>query len=133
MVKAIETSCIENTDRIACRTLNTLLHREESTQTLKLRTMTDLCDRHGKQLEEYQQEQAKKVLLRSGFNPETGLAEEGTILSGEILRPQEADEKEDNSRIDSLIHEINQQREGMERIPEGSAKPENATGRGSGS
>ena len=47
MVKIIETGCIENSDRVACSTINTLLHREGEQQTLKLRTMADLCDRHG--------------------------------------------------------------------------------------
>ena len=31
MVKIMETACIENTNRIACGTINALLHREGST------------------------------------------------------------------------------------------------------
>ena len=62
MVKIIEMACIENTNRIACQTINTLLHRDEKTQSLKLRTMTDLCDRHGKEVEEYQERQTESVL-----------------------------------------------------------------------
>ena len=77
MVKIMETACIENTNRIACGTINALLHREGNAQSLKLRTMTDLCDRHGKEVEEYQQRQAKSVLQNYGWNPETGVLPEG--------------------------------------------------------
>ena len=77
MVTIIETGCIENTDRVACQTLNTLLHREVSGQTLKLRTITDLCDRHGKEIEEYQEAYAEEILKKNGFEPETGFPHKG--------------------------------------------------------
>ena len=125
MVKDIEISCIENTDRIACNTLNTLLHREGTEQTLKLRTITDLCDRHGKDVEDYQEAQAKDVLQNYGFNPETGLPEDGFVIPEGILAPQEGDIQPVDGRIDSFINEINRQREGLEKIPEGSTKPYN--------
>ena len=125
MVKIMETACIENTNRIACATVNTLLHRDGSGQSLKLRTMTDLCDRHGKEVEEYQERQAKSVLQSYGWNPETGLLQEGATAPKGILPPlKEGQIKEaSDSWIACLIPEINEKREGRARIPEESKKP----------
>ena len=123
MVKIIEMACIENTNRIACQTINTLLHREEKTQSLKLRTMTDLCDRHGKEVEEYQERQTESVLESYGWNPETGLLKEGTPPPEGILSPSKESERTPDGRIARLIPAINERREGRARIPEESKKP----------
>ena len=125
MVKIMEMACIENTNRIACGTINALLHREGSAQSLKLRTMTDLCDRHGKEVEEYQERQAKSVLQRYGWNPETGLLQEGATAPEGILPPLKEGQEEDvpDSRIACLIADINEKRESRARIPEESKKP----------
>ena len=125
MVKIMEMACIENTNRIACGTINALLHREGSAQSLKLRTMTDLCDRHGKEVEEYQERQAKSVLQRYGWNPETGLLQEGATVPEGILPPLKEGQEEDvpDSRIACLIADINEKRESRARIPEESKKP----------
>ena len=123
MVKIIEMACIENTNRIACKTINALLHREENTQSLKLRTMTDLCDRHGKEAEEYQEQLTESVLESYGWNPETGLLKEGTPLPEGILSLSEESEGTPDGRIACLIPAINERREGRARIPEESKKP----------
>ena len=123
MVKIMELACIENTNRKACETINTLLHREEKAQSLKLRTMTDLCDRHGKEVEDYQEEQTKSVLQRYGWNPETGLLKEGTPLPEGILLPSEEEEQAPDGRIVCLIPTVNEKREGRARISEESKKP----------
>ena len=125
MVKIIETACIENTNRVACGTVNALLHRDGSEQSLKLRTMTDLCDRHGKEVEEYQERQAKSVLRGYGWNPETGLLREGATAPEGILPPLEEGREEEapDSRITCLIDDINEKREGRARIPKESKKP----------
>ena len=123
MVKIMETACIENTNRIACATVNTLLHRDGSGQSLKLRAMTDLCDRHGKEVEEYQERQAESVLQSHGWNPETGLLKEGTPPPEGILSPLEEREQTPDGRIACLIPAINERREGRARIPEESKKP----------
>ena len=123
MVKIMETACIENTNRIACGTINTLLHREGNAQSLKLRTMTDLCDRHGKEVEEYQERKAKIVLQSYGWNPETGLLQEGAAAPEGILPPLKEREETADSRIARLIGDINEKREGRARIPQESKKP----------
>lgn len=125
MVKIMETACIENTNRVACGTVNALLHREGSAQSLKLRTMTDLCDRHGKEVEEYQERQAKSVLQSYGWNPETGLLQEGARAPEGILPPLEEGRGAEapDSRIACLIDDINEKREGRARIPQESKKP----------
>lgn len=123
MVKIMETACIENTNRIACGTINTLLHREGNAQSLKLRTMTDLCDRHGKEVEEYQERKAKIVLQSYGWNPETGLLQEGVAAPEGILPPLKEGEKTADSRIARLIGDINEKREGRAQIPQESEKP----------
>ena len=123
MVKIMETACIENTNRIACGTINTLLHREGNAQSLKLRTMTDLCDRHGKEVEEYQQRKAKSVLQSYGWNPETGALQEGATAPEGILPPLKEGEETADSRIACLIGDINEKREGRARIPQESKKP----------
>ena len=118
MVKIMETACIENTNRVACGTVNALLHRQGSAQSLKLRTMTDLCDRHGKEVEEYQERQAKRVLRSYGWNPETGLLQEGATAPEGILPPLKEGEETADSRIACLIGDINEKREGRARISE---------------
>ena len=123
MVKIMETACIENTNRIACGTINALLHREGNAQSLKLRTMTDLCDRHGKEVEEYQERWAKSVLQSYGWNPETGVLPEGATASEGILPPLKEGEEMADSRIARLIGDINEKREGRARIPQESKKP----------
>ena len=123
MVKIMEMACIENTNRIACRTVNALLHREGSRQSLKLRTMTDLCDRHGEEAEEYQERQAKSVLQSYGWNPETGLLQGGATAPKGILPPLKEGEETADSRIVRLIGDINEKREGRARIPQESKKP----------
>ena len=123
MVTIIETGCIENTDRAACRTLNMLLHREGKAQALKLRTMTDLCDRHGKEVEEYQQAYAEEVLKRKGFDPETGVHQEGAALPEGLLPDLDGSGNAIDGRIEELVQIINDRREGREKIPEESSKP----------
>ena len=123
MVTLIETGCIENTDRVACQTLNTLLHREGSGQTLKLRTMTDLCDRHGKEIEKYQETYAGEVLKKNGFEPETGLPQKGADLPEVVLPPVKGSADTCDERIQDMIDIINEKREGRERIPDESKKP----------
>lgn len=123
MVTIIETGCIENTDRVAWQTLNTLLHREGSDQTLKLRTITDLCDRHGKDIEAYQEAHAEEVLKANGFEPETGLPQKGADLPEGILPPVDGCADTSDERIQGLIDGINEKREGRERIPDESRKP----------
>ena len=127
MVKIMEKACIENTNRVAYGTVNALLHREGNAQSLKLRTMTDLCDRHGKEVEEYQERQAKNVLRSYGWNPETGLLQEGAAAPEGILPPLEEGKGEEapDSRIACLIGGINKKRKGRARIPEESKKPYN--------
>lgn len=122
MVQLIEIGCIENTDRVACRTLNTVLHREGNDQTLKLRTMVNLCDRHGKEVEEYQDEQTREVLQRNGFDWETGQVQEGAHLPTGILRPTEGKGEVSKDRVKCIISEINERREGREKIPEDAQK-----------
>lgn len=123
MVELIEISCIENTDRVACHVLNTLLHREGKDQTLKLRTMVNLCDRNGKEVEEYQEEQMKKVLQRNGFDQETGHLEEESKLPAGILRPTGGQNGISDERIKCIIKGINEKREGKEKIPENAQRP----------
>ena len=127
IIKIIETSCIENSDRVACNTINRLLHREGSDQALKLRTITDLCDRHGKEVEEYQEKAARHTLQKNGFDPETGHLEEGTNLPvGVLLSSEAAGVFEDaDERVRNIIESINEKREGKEKIPENSQKPYN--------
>ena len=120
MVKIIETGCIENSDRVACSTINTLLHREGEQQTLKLRTMADLCDRHGKEVEAYQQNWTDEILARTGFDAESGLLMADAVLPESILRPKA---KEPDARIAEIVKEINEKREELDKIPNNSSKP----------
>ena len=108
---------------MACHTLNTVLHREGNDQTLKLRTMTNLCDRHGKEVEVYQDEQAKEVLHKNGFDWKTGQLQENAHLPDGILRPAEGTEEVPKDRVKCIIRDINKNREGKEKIPEGAQNP----------
>ena len=123
MVKIIETACVENTNRIARQTINAPLRREENTQSPKLRAMTDLCDRRGKEAEEYREQRTQSVPESYGRNSETGLPQEGTPLPEGMPPPSEESEGTPDGRIARLIPAINERREGRARIPEESKKP----------
>ena len=58
-------------DRIGVALLNRLLHRE-AVDALCLRTVTNICDRNGNQILDYQKEHTRTVLEQYHFDPVTG-------------------------------------------------------------
>ena len=60
--------------------LNLLLYRTASASQIKLRTMTDLVRRHGEQYIDEQVSWGNRVLKEQGWNPESALPYEGTII-----------------------------------------------------
>ena len=71
LVTLIETAGIKMSDRVGCAFLNRLLHRG-NTDSLKMKTITEMCDRHGNQILNYQEQHAREVLEQHHFDPDTG-------------------------------------------------------------
>ena len=97
IIELIETADIKMTNRVSMTFLNRLLHRDETT-SLKLKTISEMCDRHGNEVLQYQEEHAREVLLAHHFNPDTGepleCANTETLQAPDIL-PKQQEEIDD--------------------------------------
>ena len=78
-------------DRKALCLMNRVLHRSiddrEDDATLKLRTMTDLCERIGRQISACSKALGARALEEHGFSPTTGLPLPGLQLPSGITHP----------------------------------------------
>ena len=78
-------------DRKALCPMNRVLHRSiddgEDDNTLRLRTMTDLCERTGRQISACSRALGARALKEHGFSAETGLPLPGAQLSPAITHP----------------------------------------------
>ena len=67
------------TNRVGIAFLNRLLHRDE-TESLKMKTLSEMCDRHGNELMDYQNQHARSILVEHHFDPDTGLPQDDADL-----------------------------------------------------
>ena len=77
LVGLIENTEIKMSDRTGVSLLNRLLHRNADDQ-LCLRTVSNICDRNGNQILDYQKEHTRTVLQQYHFDPDTGKPTSGT-------------------------------------------------------
>lgn len=112
--------------------INTLLHRKTGLDDIKARTICDIVEQTGNEYLDYQYEWSKNVLTEEGWDTESGLPKEGTVVDPAITKPViqptdtsgrkiSAEEKE--AEIRKYIAEINSKREEDARIPLDSMKP----------
>lgn len=97
--------------RNAVQFLNKLLHRD-TTSSIKLRTYSDYCTKHGKAMEKCLQTQAAEILEKFGFNGESAVpkAEIAEDLKTESEQFQkETDIQEAIERINANRPAINEQ------------------------
>ena len=67
----IENTGIKMTNRSGSAFLNRLLHRQ-GTESLKMKTLSEMCDRHGNELMDFQNQHARNILIDHHFDPDTG-------------------------------------------------------------
>ena len=112
--------------------INALLHRQIGLDAIKARTICDIVEQTGTSHLNYQNTWAKDVLDKEGWNPESCLPKEGTIIDSAISSPiiqptskkgEEISEEEKVAEIKALIAEINSKRVPEARIPLDSIKP----------
>lgn len=97
--------------RDATDILNRLLHRDQDSGRICLKTLSDSIDREGARIENFQEQSAKKVLEMNGFDPETCLPEK--TLPHEITHPQVADISE--TKIAEAITACSHSKTGQEK------------------
>ena len=59
------------TNRVGHAYLNRLLHRTQA-DSLKMKTLSEMCDRHGNEILDYQKQHAREILEEHHFDPDTG-------------------------------------------------------------
>lgn len=91
--------------RNAVQFLNKLLHRDTSS-SIKLRTYSDYCTKHGKAMENCLQTQAAEILEKSGFNGESAVPK---AEIAETLKT-ESDQCQKETDIREAIERINANR-----------------------
>lgn len=107
MVSLIEAAGIKISSRVSLAFLNRLLHRDKD-NSLKLKTISEMCDRHGNEILDYQKQHARNVLSEHHFDPDTGtpLCEAGTgLLHG--FAPAGQLSPDFKSKIDSFVGSYN--------------------------
>ena len=72
IIALTENTWIKMTNRVGIAFLNRLLHRD-GTESLKMKTLSEMCDRHGNELMDYQNQHASSILVEHHFDPETGI------------------------------------------------------------
>ena len=116
----IEQGMIMNSGRITNGLLNTLLHRDQPFEEIKLRTMTDIVETNGTQYLEAQNKWADNVLKANGWDSQTVMPLPETDISKIVgtATPWNRTEEE-NKKIDEIVNQINSKRSEDARIPEG--------------
>jgi len=71
IIGLIENTGIKMTNRVGHAFLNRLLHRD-GMDTLKMKTMSEMCDRHGNEILDYQKRHTQDILSHHHFDPDSG-------------------------------------------------------------
>ena len=71
IISLAENAWIKMSNRVGTAFLNRLLHRQ-GTDSLKMKTLSEMCDRHGNEIVDYQNQHARDVLIEHHFDPNTG-------------------------------------------------------------
>ncbi len=117
LVDYLEQGMIENSGRVANRLLNTLLHRDERFEEIKVRTMTDRVEAAGLAYIESENAWATKVLMEQGWDPETLQPLEGTDTLKHVGSVNELSDDQKAARM-KCVEQINSKRIEEARIPE---------------
>ena len=72
IISLTENTWIKMTNRVGIAFLNRLLHRE-GTESLKMKTLSEMCDRRGNEVMDYQNQHARNILVEHHFDPDTGI------------------------------------------------------------
>ena len=75
----IENTWIKMTNRVGIAFLNRLLHRQ-GTESLKMKTLSEMCDRHGNEVMNFQNQHARDTLVNHHFDPDTGKPQDSADL-----------------------------------------------------
>ena len=67
------------TNRVGIAFLNRLLHREGN-ESLKMKTLSEMCDRQGNDVMNYQNQHARNILVENHFDPDTGKPQDNADL-----------------------------------------------------
>ena len=127
----MEQGMIENSGRVTNRLLNSLLHRDDGLDAIKLRTMTDLLEEEGTVYYRDQVSWSDRTLEKAGYNLETLLPPIGTIPNHGILDDSVcAMDKEGNplsmeerhALIDEAVMRLNEKKPQDERLDIGAEK-----------
>ena len=130
MTDYIEQGMIDNTARDTNRLLNRFLRRDEMS-SIAVRTMTDLVERDGTAYAKAQETWADKVLVASGWDPETVKPLEKAAMDPSIAHPltrmigsdgKELTDDERKANIKAQVDSYNEKRDAA-KIPEDSDKP----------
>ena len=71
IIKLIENTGIKMTNRVGQAFLNRLMHRDGE-DSLKMKTLSEMCDRHGNEILDYLDQHAQAILSLHHFDPDTG-------------------------------------------------------------
>ena len=75
----IENTWIKMTNRVGIAFLNRLLHRQGA-ESLKMKTLSEMCDRHGNEVMDFQNQHARDILVDHHFDPDTGKPQDSADL-----------------------------------------------------
>lgn len=83
--------------------------------TIRLRTLSDYVDRNGREVDAAYDSEARRILAREGFDPQTALPAPGTVIPGAISAPCALGERESSgarkTEADAAIKDFNVGRE----------------------
>ena len=68
------------TNRVGIAFLNRLLHRQ-GTESLKMKTLSEMCDRNGNDVISYHNQHARDILVEHHFDPDTGKPQDAADLN----------------------------------------------------
>ena len=96
------------TNRVGIAFLNRLLHRQ-GTESLKMKTLSEMCDRNGNDVISYYNQHARDVLIEHHFDPDTGKPQDAADLNS--LQENESENlpirPERKAQIDDYIDKYN--------------------------
>ena len=96
------------TNRVGIAFLNRLLHRQ-GIEALKMKTLSEMCDRHGNEVMDFQEQHARDVLAEHHFDSDTGKPQEAADLNS--LQDNESENlpiyPEKKKQIDDYIDKYN--------------------------
>ena len=108
LVGLIENTGIKMSDRTGVALLNRLLHRDAAC-SLRLRTVTNMCNRNGNEILDFQKEHTRAILQQYHFDPDTGKPNPGanTLMLQEMADGIHSQAPGLAKRIDEYITSYN--------------------------